>query len=437
MEWDIFISHASEDKSSVARPLARLLTDRGLRVWFDESSLTIGDSLRRSIDRGLLHSRFGLVILSPSFFQKEWPQKELDGLVSRESNGTKVLLPIWHDVKHEDVLRYSALLADRVAISTKGGLESVVRNVLEATGGPTTKLQSHDQVKRKGATERIPAQQSQKRYKALFRWTPKQIPADCLAFAPRRKGWGGPLADLAQLAKPEDWSFKRAEKLDSTNGYPILRRYLEQTFLRLQDQGRISFNMDDGICCFNTGLQTTDERDLYALFSRSSTSRTDQLCDWLYSGFVDSASRRLRSVQPLPAMASYHCQPGDLIYHVDYDLVVNIDHLLDKTILNRLPEEIRNSRRLAIYAIEGAMNQLKGKILRHPRIAIPTWYPRLQRIQLLLPLCISYSDRADVALVAERDDSAKVYHVRTFLPLDMAYTHARLITRPDQGWLME
>ena len=41
-EWDVFISHASEDKDAIAAPLAQALAERGLRVWYDELSLTLG-----------------------------------------------------------------------------------------------------------------------------------------------------------------------------------------------------------------------------------------------------------------------------------------------------------------------------------------------------------------------------------------------------------
>lgn len=68
LKYDVFISHASEDKSDVARPLAALLINAGLTVWIDEAELTLGDSLRRNIDLGLASSRFGVVILSTSFF---------------------------------------------------------------------------------------------------------------------------------------------------------------------------------------------------------------------------------------------------------------------------------------------------------------------------------------------------------------------------------
>lgn len=123
--WDVFISHASEDKEQIARPLAVELQRRGLQVWFDEFSLTLGDSLRRSIDQGLAVSRFGIVILSQSFFAKEWPQKELDGLAAREAMGGKILLPVWHGVSYADVAKSSPLLADRLAVSSERGITSV------------------------------------------------------------------------------------------------------------------------------------------------------------------------------------------------------------------------------------------------------------------------------------------------------------------------
>ena len=59
--YDVFISHASEDKEEVVRPLANALRKAGLKVWYDEFELHIGDSLRRKIDQGLAKSRFGIV----------------------------------------------------------------------------------------------------------------------------------------------------------------------------------------------------------------------------------------------------------------------------------------------------------------------------------------------------------------------------------------
>lgn len=128
--WDVFVSHAHEDKVAVADPLANALIQLGVRVWYDNFELSLGDSLRKSIDRGLAGSRFGIVILSHSFFSKHWPQSELDGLVSRETSGAKVVLPVWHGVTAADVQRYSPMLAGRLSVSTDRGLEEVVQQVL-------------------------------------------------------------------------------------------------------------------------------------------------------------------------------------------------------------------------------------------------------------------------------------------------------------------
>lgn len=129
--WDVFVSHASEDKVTFARPLAHALQARGVRVWFDAFTLTVGDSLRRSIDRGLAQSRFGVVVLSEAFFQKQWPQLELDGLVAREAAGVKVILPIWHAIDESRVRAHSPMLADRVAVSSARGLDYVVDQLLQ------------------------------------------------------------------------------------------------------------------------------------------------------------------------------------------------------------------------------------------------------------------------------------------------------------------
>ena len=119
-DFDVFICHASEDKADLVEQLAKELSARGIKVWYDAFALKLGDSLRRKIDEGLSKSKFGLVILSPAFFKKQWPQRELDGLTEKQIRaGQKVFLPIWHNVSHDDVLEFSPPLADKLAGRTK------------------------------------------------------------------------------------------------------------------------------------------------------------------------------------------------------------------------------------------------------------------------------------------------------------------------------
>lgn len=131
-KFDVFISHASEDKSSVARPLAIALQKGGLRVWYDEFTLRVGDSLGESIDRGIKNSRFGLVVLSPSFFKKKWTKRELDGLTTQELRSGKKILPIWHNLTASSLARFSPTLAGKVAVSTKQGMKKVISEIERA-----------------------------------------------------------------------------------------------------------------------------------------------------------------------------------------------------------------------------------------------------------------------------------------------------------------
>jgi hypothetical protein len=117
-EYDVFISHSSADKNDFVRPLATELQNLGIKVWYDEFELKMGDSLRRSIDQGLINSRYGIVVLSSSFFKRDWTNYELDGFVNKEMNGMKVILPIWHKVSKDEVQKFSLSLADKVALNS-------------------------------------------------------------------------------------------------------------------------------------------------------------------------------------------------------------------------------------------------------------------------------------------------------------------------------
>ena len=126
---DAFISHASEDKTSFVADFARTLQNLGASVWYDDYTLKPGDSLSRSIDKGLIESRYGVVVLSPSFFAKKWAEYELRGLVSRENDGCSAILPLWHNVTKREVSDFSPPLSDKFAIKTenKSIMETALR----------------------------------------------------------------------------------------------------------------------------------------------------------------------------------------------------------------------------------------------------------------------------------------------------------------------
>lgn len=128
--YDVFVSHASEDKDDFVRDFVKCLQQNGLKFWYDEFTLRVGDSLRRSIDNGLKNSRYGIVILSEAFFNKEWPQRELDGLFAREINGEKVILPIWHKISKNEVMKFSPIIADMLALNTSSfTIEEIAKEI--------------------------------------------------------------------------------------------------------------------------------------------------------------------------------------------------------------------------------------------------------------------------------------------------------------------
>lgn len=135
-EYDVFVSHASEDKKDFVKPLVDRLGNLGLRVWYDDLSLELGDSLRENIDRGLASSTYGVVVLSRAFFSKRWPERELNGLVQKAmGEGRKVILPVWHGVSRQEVEAYSWPLADLLAVRSDQGADVVAESIARVIRG--------------------------------------------------------------------------------------------------------------------------------------------------------------------------------------------------------------------------------------------------------------------------------------------------------------
>jgi len=136
IDYDVFISHASEDKDEVVRPLAYALKEEGLKVWYDEFELKIGDSLRRKIDMGLARSKFGIVVLSNNFIKKGWTNYELDGIITKANTGEQVVLPIWHNITKKEVIDFSPSLADKLARNTSSyTVEEIAIEIAELIKG--------------------------------------------------------------------------------------------------------------------------------------------------------------------------------------------------------------------------------------------------------------------------------------------------------------
>ncbi len=128
--FDVFLCHASEDKAFVDA-LADAIKDAGISVWYDKDLISWGDDLRHSIDRGLINSKYGIVVFSKAFLKKKrWTEHELNGLFAKERDGRKVILPIWHDITQQNLEAYSLSFVDRIALrSDRHPVSEIVREL--------------------------------------------------------------------------------------------------------------------------------------------------------------------------------------------------------------------------------------------------------------------------------------------------------------------
>ena len=246
-----------------------------------------------------------------------------------------------------------------------------------------------------------------------------------------------PLADLAQV---EPWQSN--EMVDGERKFPkgnleILASHLNFTFLRLQEEDKILFSSDGTRACFNTGL--LDRRhgyDIYAFFERNRDKEDSP--DWVFSQWATKpdAERRnlLEGFSGLPLVAEYFNAENyrELFFHLECSTIVVDRHVIEDN-LELFPPMLRDDLRRADVAVACAVDRLYAQLKRNYKLAVPHWHDG--HIQLLLPLCLTDFNKADLALVVERVDAQKCYVARTILTMDMAYQDARRICRPDSEWL--
>lgn len=169
------------------------------------------------------------------------------------------------------------------------------------------------------------------------------------------------------------------------------------------------------------------------MFYRNKGSSQYNVPDWTFYAFVDSYSEKLKPYgSVLPELPTYINDPSDLVFDTKLEIEINTDHIIE-TNKERLPLSLQSNKRLAMVALNGAIESIKSKVIRNYKVAIPHWYNN--KLQLLLPLNLTDDKNADVALVVDKDKDRNIYRAITILPMDWAYIDARLITRPDREWL--
>lgn len=240
---------------------------------------------------------------------------------------------------------------------------------------------------------------------------------------------------LAALAEPEPWNYQQNPAADD---YAVLRSYIKYTFLRLKElPDHVRISADGAYLAFNTGLVTSFQEQLFALFRRRPDSESGPR--WILNSFERASSPSFLRLfgANFPPLAWYFDDPSELVFDTKVPLSVNVEHVPHDP--ERFPEALKH---LSAEDLAGLVNakapEAIERVRRNYKTAIPQFYRDGRsgegKMQLLLPVSLLRRDNVELALAVDRL-GAEVYLGRTVLTLDWAYNNARLLTRPDMDWL--
>lgn len=235
---------------------------------------------------------------------------------------------------------------------------------------------------------------------------------------------------LASMTPTESWDFSGSR----INNFAILKNYLEYTFKKTKEEKIITYTADNKFTCFNTGLVTSNLEEIYALFEENNTTFPDS-SPFFFRAFLKESDGQLLSIFSgiLPKRSNYFNCPEELIFNPNCSIIPDLDHIITDNI-DRFPPHLKSAGDSEIRRqLMGAIDEVKKQVKTNYKIAVPQYYRN--KIQLLLPLCLTAgSPNPDLALVIYKVN-ATTYCARTCLTLQMAYTNARLIVRPQSEWL--
>lgn len=237
------------------------------------------------------------------------------------------------------------------------------------------------------------------------------------------------IKNLASLADSEKWNFNES----SHNG--ILKNYIEHTFRKLQEENKIACINKNANACFNTGLVTSNLEEIYALFEKNTNPKAQS--PFFMIDFVKKSDYRLLRIftSSLPERADFFSEPHDLIFNPNHEIVADIDHIIQDN-KHRFPKSLVNSGDDNLRRqLEGSIQEVIKLVKTNYKVAIPQYFNG--KTQLLLPLCLTPgSKEPDLALVLFKYSPTDTkYCARSCLTLEMAYTNARLIVKPQSEWL--
>ncbi len=164
---DIFICHAGEDKDEIVRPIVEALSQSGISCWYDEAEIRWGDSIVQKVNEGLASSRYVVVVFSPAFVQKNWPQRELNAVLNQEaSTGEVKVLPLLVGSEEEkrEILRRFPLLNDKRYLPWDGDLRGIVKALLSRLRPDGTYASGHSSTSSRALGLRVPLPKIKKQF---------------------------------------------------------------------------------------------------------------------------------------------------------------------------------------------------------------------------------------------------------------------------------
>lgn len=250
------------------------------------------------------------------------------------------------------------------------------------------------------------------------------------AFCGSTEAMNDKLKYLAELAEPEKWCYEGRED----DPYHILKFYILDTFSRCKKENKILYSTDGQYCTFNTGLLTRNSQDILALFVKN--NRPDNQ-PWKLTKFVACESldymNKFDSVAELPR---YWDNYDELYFNPDLNIQLNIDHILDDNWERISPVLGANFNKYIVkLMINGSIIETKARIKRNMRLAVPQYYR--EKIMFLIPVSFQVAENKTVTLaMAVEKMNDNQYRANTIFTLDMAYSKARQLMRPEANWLI-
>jgi hypothetical protein len=238
------------------------------------------------------------------------------------------------------------------------------------------------------------------------------------------------LEELASLAEDEIWHYEDKDRQrKSDRDKPVLYNYIKYTYKRLAEENKIIVADNGDSIVLNTGLVTDSQEPIFCYSNQNRMRDSD--VSWHFQEWIRQGDGKLNGFSVLPPMAHYYDDPASLVLDTRKEIRVNVEHIIQENV-DRFPEPYRSMSAFQLQAVlSGTIENAIERAKRNYKTAVPQYYQG--RIQILLPLCLTNPNVADLALVVE--DKGEFYRASTCLPLDWAYNNARQLARPDRDWL--